>query len=441
MDFLKLHDQRLRWIFVMLITWMALFLGPVLILSLFGQLARSSSFFHPDGPSGVVGLDLYPDSGKVHLLLAAANREEELAQVKLFYRYWDPGTKSWSLPTEIPTQGQSPRVPHRGDDPQIAVHGSQVVALWTVPGTGYMGAGPMRTALSFDGGKSWQPGPNPSDDQSQGGHEFADLAYDHQGRLHLAWLDSRAGKQGLIYARSLDGGSHWEANRIIDPETCSCCWIRVACWQDHVYMLYRDAPVRDMRMAWSYDGGTHWNDCGWVGHFGWEFQGCPHWGGALAFWKQGRINWIGALVQTGKPGSTGIYFLSSDDHGLTWTSPVRLGDPNARFVDLAGDGNGTLLAAWNQWDGSTYRVWIAKSSDRGVHWTEPQPISPQGITTTHPRVAFCQSNFLVVWTQSKDGLQWDWNWISWPPPKPPSEALGVFHRKPFQPNKENPPGT
>jgi hypothetical protein len=362
------------------------------------------------GPYGVLGLDVYGDEEKVHALFSV--RESRQGKVSLYYRVWRGKEGEWSEPKEIPTGPVSPRVPHRGDEPQIAGLGKKLVALWTIPGSGYMGSGPMRTAFSSDGGNTWELGPNPADDGNTGGHEFADLACDREGTMHLAWLDSRTGKQGVIYTRSLDGGHHWEPNHILDPETCSCCWVRVAAHGHHsgVFVLYRDAPIRDMRLAWSYDGGLHWTDCGWVGRFGWNFQGCPHWGGALAFSEVGHAHWLHALVQTGKPETKGIYFLSSDDHGLTWTSPLRLGDETARYVDLASDSKGGLLATWAQWTGEAQRVMVAHSRDAGIRWTQPRPISPEGLWATHPRVCFCQGKFLLAWTQTKDQVQWDWAW-------------------------------
>src|SRR5690606_32682217 len=149
--------------------------------------------------------------------------------------------------------GQAPPFsPHRGMDPRIAASRDRLVAVWTTAGTDAWGSGPLASAFSRDGGRTWEVGPNPSDSGLTTGHGFHDLAADAEGTFHLVWLDSRDGRQGLRYSRSRDGGRTWEANRTLATDTCQCCRNTLATGPGgEVGVLYRYGDPRDMRFRLS----------------------------------------------------------------------------------------------------------------------------------------------------------------------------------------------
>src|SRR5829696_1619631 len=195
----------------------------LLMLSVASQAADPKPA-HTDHKSehGAVSLDVSADGDRVHLLLGTrdAGRAPELT-----YLTSRDGGETWSDAVPVGANQPAPEPAHRGMDAQIAAAGDRLVVVWTTEGKeDRFGRGPMASAYSADGGKTWSVGANPADDGTAIGHAFIDVAADDQGVFHLVWLDGRdapvspaaivnsattrpasAGK-GLRYARSTDGG-------------------------------------------------------------------------------------------------------------------------------------------------------------------------------------------------------------------------------------------
>lgn len=351
----------------------------------------------PAGPAGeVLALDAASDGAVVDLLLAL--RTEDAA--RLVHRRSTDGGRSWGPEREVTLGGKPLESPHRGMDPQIAADGDRLLAVWTAPGTSKWGSGPLATATSSDGGRTWMPGPVPNDDGTTEGHNYAEAIADGRGAFHLVWLDDRDGSRGLRAAASTDGGRTWSANRTVDGETCECCWNRLAADGDVVRVLYRDRGAdRDMIVAATADGGASWKRVGTAGDFDWEFEGCPHAGGGFTA-GGGRL---AALVWTGAPGKTGLWTVTSADAGRTWSPPHRMGTDRARHGDLAAAGT-RLVAAWDQ----DRRIHASHSDDGGATWSDPEVLSEPGRTATHPLVVGTGDGALVLWTESPEGGMAGW---------------------------------
>lgn len=352
---------------------------------------------------GVESLDIAVDGSTVHLLVGdyAPNSK---SPALLHLRSADAGV-TWSAPIRVDAGAAVPHQPHRGQDAQLAVSGLKLVAVWTTAGTGFNGRGPLATALSADGGATWQPGPNPADDASTGDHSFVDCAADAAGTFHLVWLDSRGPSKGLRYANSKDGGKTWSKNATLKPETCECCWNTLAVGSDgSVHALFRDKNPRDMAVISSTDHGALWGDPAKVGRFNWDFAGCPHVGGGLIV----RGSSLHALVWTGATGHSGMYHLSSPDQGQSWSAPQRLGDADARRGDLASTGAQSLAAVWDRVSDGESTVFASTSSNGGKVWTEPKQLSAKGLSAAYPRVVSVAGGYRVFWTESATGQPGVW---------------------------------
>lgn len=355
---------------------------------------------HTSGMDDVISLDVTVDNHNTHLLLAghAAGSEDTI----LRYMRSDDGGDSWSKPVSLPTANAPVFKAHRGMDVQIAASGDRLVALWMTAGTGsHGGAGPMSTATSQDGGKTWHPAPNPADDGSTEGHAFFDLTSAGNNSFHVVWLDSRNGKQALYTAHSSDGGQHWDANTSIDAATCECCWnIIKAAPNNKLFVLYRDIDPRDMALATSNDGKT-WHQAGPVGNFNWRIDGCPHTGGGLAIGPESKQ--LHAVAWTGKEDAAGLYYLRSHDGGQQWRSPHRLGDQSAQHADIALFGADHVAAVWDVSDDTqSSAIEVAISADGGQHWATQQ-LADHSTSPTHPRIITTRHGWRVFWTEQKDG--------------------------------------
>jgi hypothetical protein len=379
----------------------------------------------PDRKSeqGVVSLDVAADGDRVHLLLATRGAGTSPA---LSYLTSRDGGEKWSDPVIVGAGQPAPEPAHRGMDAQIAARGDRVAVVWTTEGKeDRFGRGPMASAYSSDGGKTWHAGPNPADDGATSGHAFIDVAADDRGVFHLVWLDGRepaptptailassttrpSPGKGLRYARSTDGGATWSANVTIDPQTCECCWNTLLTGPDgRVYVLYRDASPRDMALARSDDAGLSWSKPAPVGAFGWDVAACPHVGGGLALGAS--PDEVFASVWTAKDNAHhGAYTLRSRDAGATWTRPRQLGTSDSWHTDLVSVDGDRVVATWDAYVEGGQAIYAASSADGGRTWTSAQRLSDQDVSATHPRVIATPAGARVFWTQRATGAGSQW---------------------------------
>ncbi len=353
---------------------------------------------HPVGANdGIASFDVFVSGSNIYQLSARAIPSQPCV---IEYRLSENNGSSWSPAITIDI-GAAPHRPVRTSDIQIAAHGDQVIAAWSVAGTGFMGSGPIVTAISHDGGKSWSRGTNPADDNSTGGHNFVDITADQKGRFHAAWLDNRSGKQGLIYSASDDGGRTWSTNRVLDPITCECCWNTIFAHDDAVHILFRASSPRDMRLFSSHDRGATFSDGITVGSFNWSITACPHVGGALS----GTDSDLHAVVWTGADGKAGVYHLVSSDHGATWSTPHPFPVPRARQATVSAHGNRVVVAT-TAFDDSGPGIWVQISNDKGITWDLPERISPPDAQVAHPKAISTSTGTVIFWTQQLEKGAW-----------------------------------
>jgi hypothetical protein len=334
----------------------------------------------------------------VHLLLS-----KQIDGIdSIWYQSSVDNAVTWSDAVNI-TQGLSieARV-RRGNDVRLAVQGTHIVAIWmSRKEDGRHNAGPMVAMASHDSGQTWQQIDSPAD--WDGAHGF--FAMDaNADEMSLVWLDSRTKKgdgatQGLRFAKSVDGGESWSANQTLDERSCACCWNTAQYHDDAFYVLYRDKDPSDMTLG-KVDAEQQWQTLSTVGEFNWDFQGCPHIGGSLAFDAEHEL--IHSTVGTGHPEKTGTYYLRSHDMGKTWAAPHRLGGETAVHSDLAvSSHDGKVLAAWDMITERGFQIMVAESDSQGQVWSQEAMLSTSGIRASHPRVVAMESGFLVLWTEGR----------------------------------------
>src|SRR5688500_455378 len=134
----------------------------VIALLLLPSLASAAATHSHEPVVGVASLDVYVAGDRIHLLTSSPD---------IKHRYSDDGGETWSAPIAL-GKGQPTTIAKRGMDVQIAAAGDKIVAVWPTAGTDKMGRGPMATAISGDGGRTWRAGPNPADDRLTIGHSF-----------------------------------------------------------------------------------------------------------------------------------------------------------------------------------------------------------------------------------------------------------------------------
>ncbi|MDN5864236.1 MAG: exo-alpha-sialidase [Gammaproteobacteria bacterium] len=373
-----------------------------LLLQGCGNASSSPEIVDPAHLDSVKSLDVYVDGSTIHLLLAGPVGE------KMAVRYLEStdGGKTWSERVAVPTYGKPPYGIYRGADAQIAASGKHLIAVWPTHGSGWGGSGPLVSAISNDGGKTWYPGPDPAGPGSTKAEGYVDIAADDDGVFHTVWLDSSTGRQGLHYARSDDGGRHWSPAQTIDAVTCECCWNTFLAAPDgRLYVLYRNIDPRDMELAVSTNGGDSWRQRSTVGKFGWDYKGCPETGGGLVVATGASQPVLRAVVWTGEQGQVGLHYLVSTDGGQNWKLSQRMGDTNARHSDMATLDGGHIAVVWDAVEKNGHSaIFVIESKDGGSTWSKPRQLSAPDTEGTHPRIVAAADGYTVFWTQA-DG---DW---------------------------------
>lgn len=346
----------------------------------------------------VVSLDVKYVGDTVHLLLG----KKINGASSLWYQTSSDQGQTWANEVEVTHNQSSEANARRGNDARLAVQGKHIAAVWTASNeASHHNAGPMVAMASEDSGKTWHDITSPAD-WLEGSHAFFAMdATDDE--MALVWLDSRTktgtgATQGLRYSKSIDGGMTWSANQTLDERSCACCWNTAQYNGDEFYVLYRDKDPTDMTLG-KVDTEQQWQAMSTVGAFNWDFQGCPHIGGSIAFDNDHDI--IHSTIGTGHPDKIGTYYLNSKDGGKTWTEPFSLGGETAVHSDLAASDNGHVLAVWDMITESGFQIMAAQSNDLGESWSADMKLSLQGLRATHPRTVALKKGFLVFWTEGE----------------------------------------
>lgn len=214
----------------------------------------------------------------------------------------------------------------------------------------------VATSISNDAGATWSTPKFPYRDKTAAEHGFAAIV-PVDGAAGFVWLDGReyvkkseraqhpqkSGNFSLRYTRMQRDGS-MEAEQIIDSNTCTCCWPSVAVSAAGPLVVWRgrtDGEIRDNRIALLRDG--KWSKPMPLGAEGWQIEGCPVNGPALAAnGKQVVAAWFSA--EGDRPRVRAAF---SNDGGLHFAPAIEIDDiaPLGRIGLVLRD-NGSAVISW-----------------------------------------------------------------------------------------------
>lgn len=268
-------------------------------------------------------------------------------------------------------------------------------------------------AISNDSGNNWREIGHPHQDRGKAAeHGFVTIFSDN-GEAGIVWLDGRdyvkkqinikeienSGNFNLRYTRIHRDGS-MEAEKVIDNNTCTCCWTAVATTPQGPVAAWRgrtNDDIRDNRVALLRNG--KWTTSQPLGGEGWHIDGCPVNGPSLA----SNGNNVVAAWYTAANDQPRVRIAFSKDGGLTFSMPIdmdnisplgRIGlvwrnDKSAIIswmaaVDTAGKNSKLALRAINMDGGMSdikYTLKLSAGRDTGV-----------------PQIAVVERGVLLAWT-------------------------------------------
>jgi hypothetical protein len=283
---------------------------------------------------------------------------------------------------------------NNGHDPQVAISGSNVVAVWY---QWYDGDWRIYSNYSSDGGDNWGTDQLIEDNDNDGFAQQVAICGSNAVAVWYQWYDG----DWRIYSNySSDGGANWGSDQLIEdnagnsgqaPQVAICGSNAVAVWKQS------DGSNSRIYSNYSSDGGANWGSDQLIednaGNDGYFPQVAICGSNAVAVWEQDDGS------------NTRIYSNYSSDRGANWGSD-RLIENNAGndgyFPQVAISGY-NAVAVWHQSDGSNFRIYSNYSSDGGDTWGTDQIIEDNvGYDGYHPEVAICGSNTVAVWQQEDD---------------------------------------
>ena len=235
------------------------------------------------------------------------------------------------------------------------------------------------------------------DDTSPTEHGFVTSVSTDDG-LRFFWLDGRAmaqdGPMGLRTTRLADAQP--EPSVLLDDRVCECCPTGAAVASTGPIVVYRDRSdeeIRDIYFVRQVEG--EWQEPQAVAHDGWEINGCPVNGPAIA--ADGEdvvVVWFTAAQKQAR-----VQWAVSRDAGATFSAPVVIDDvrPVGR-VDVALH-DGEIFASWlgraeGKGEIRLARGQIGTPDDFGI---EALVSSDVGRSAGYPRIALQGDALLLTW--------------------------------------------
>ncbi len=204
----------------------------------------------------------------------------------------------------------------------------------------------VQLASSQDGGGTWDGLGLLHDDASPTEHGFVSYTALPDGGVQAFWLDGRAMPEdrGMHLRTTRLGGGGPEASTLLDDRVCECCATDAALAGAGPVVVYRDrspSEIRDIAVVRATLDG--WSEPVQIHHDGWQIQGCPVNGPAIA----AAGDHLAVAWFTAAKGQAKVQVVHSNDGGATFGEPVLVdGEKPLGRVDVEITGDGRTVVSW-----------------------------------------------------------------------------------------------
>ncbi|MGH9311433.1 MAG: hypothetical protein ACRD1U_18790 [Vicinamibacterales bacterium] len=340
-------------------------------------------------------------------------------------RFADP-VQANATPGEARLGGEMPprvrlRRARGAADPDITV-------LWTARGE----VTTIKLARSRDGGRTFG-GAQILSAGKAGDRGWPALALDAAGTAHAIWLDHRgladsrtgahahrtsapsdgvamAQRSGLFFASAGPSGARGE--RELVKGVCYCCKTALAAGRGRaIYAAWRQVypgNIRDIAFSASRDGGRTFSAPIRISEDGWEINGCPDDGPAMAVEDDGTVHVVWPTVMVSNGALEGALFHASTRNGRTFTRRTRVptaGSPKPSHPQLAIADGGGLIVAWDEVVAGRRTVFARTLTPKraGEMESGPLEILSGDRPGTYPALAAAAGSVLAAWTAGGSG--------------------------------------
>jgi hypothetical protein len=269
----------------------------------------------------------------------------------------------------------------------------------------------VRVVSSRDGGQTWSTPVVPHRDGTQSEHGFVSLAPWTKEAMGLVWLDGRktagashdghavGGAEMALLNTTLETSGRLGPETVLDGRVCDCCQTDSARADGAFVVVYRDRSekeVRDISVV-RFVGGR-WTEPRTLFPDGWEINGCPVNGPAIAAsGSKVAVAWF-----TAAGGASRVKVAFSPDSGATFGDPIVMDDgrPLGRVDVVLPKGEPALVSWLEQTDnGAELRVRrVAPDGRRGAAMTVAE--SSAARSSGVPRMVESAGEVVVAWRDS-----------------------------------------
>jgi hypothetical protein len=330
----------------------------------------------------------YPDVALDGTNAVAVWYQEFGTNYRIYSNYSADGGDTWNTPQLIENNsGQD------GYYPQVALSGSNAVVVWRQSdGNNFR----IYSNYSTDGGASWGSSAQLIEDNAGKDAESPQVTL--SGTTAVAVWGQWDGSAPRIYSNySTDGGASWNSDQLIENNAGKFGYDpRVALSGSNVVAVWRqwDGSHDRIYSNYSTDGGATWDNDQLIDNAlqdGFDPQVAVFGSNVVAIWRQAN----GIIGQ--------IFSNYSTDGGITWNSPLRIenNDGQPGYVPQVALSGTNAVAVWRQFDGSNNRIYSNYSTDGGASWNSDQLIENNaGENAESPQLALSGSSVVAVWNQS-----------------------------------------
>lgn len=135
----------------------------------------------------------------------------------------------------------------------------------------------------------------------------------------------------------------------------------------------------------------------------WKTDACPHHGPSIAISNSGKIH-VAWFTQGEK--RAGVFYANSVNQGRSYSKPIRVGVDGANISRpyLLALGSNIYLA-WKEFNGSTSTVFLKRSNNDGMTWSDPIFIAETSGYSDHPLIISQQGKVYLSWLTRMDGYK------------------------------------
>ncbi|MDD5559213.1 sialidase family protein [Candidatus Methylomirabilis sp.] len=361
----------------------------------------------PEFPSLMAALG---PKGELYLVFHTIDRDTKLLQA-LFARSTDLGVTWDKSPVQLfstTDQDVSVSLPIIQTDEKGGIY---LVWRWKRQGIKH-----IFFTRSLDGGRTW---PGQPTQLAIPGQPFAPLMdVDPTGHLSLLWQDEEQGKKGFWFVGSIDSGATWQAEPVrltaSSPSTARLYTPGLTSdGRGHVYAVWHEVDhspphfTHSIKLNRSADFGATWLPSAETVYS--TPHHSPPWPVHPSLFAESDGHVYLLWQEYDSTGIYDLYFIRSDDAGVTWHPKVRLNttpprEAMARHHQLAFDGRGNLYAVWVSEHDQDTMIAFRRSTDFGETWGPELRLDERkrGVNALSPVIVTdVKGHVVTVWQQEE----------------------------------------